>query len=171
MARSTKPNDGARRRFLGVSLAGLIGGSWLALGSRDALASEDSGHPLRRGLHPNGAPAADTGYSPGIAAQPGKIVFVSGQGPQDLDASMETQMHQTFERIGRVLEEGGASFAHIVMMRSYFVNIERDLPIFRKVRREYLLAPYPASSAVGVPALAIKGLEIEIEAQAVVRGE
>ena len=168
MARSTKPKDGVRRHFLGVSLAGVIGGTWLAFGRRDTLASEDSGHPFR-GLHPDGAPAADAGYSPGIAAQPGKIVFVSGQGPKDLNASMETQMHQTFQRIGRVLEEGGASFAHIVMMRSYFVNIERDLPIFRKVRREYLLAPYPASSAVGVPALAIQGLEIEIEAQAIVR--
>jgi enamine deaminase RidA (YjgF/YER057c/UK114 family) len=52
-------------------------------------------------------------------------------------------------------------------VRSYFMNITRDLPIFRKVRREYLKQPYPASTAVGVTALAFPGLEIEIEAIAV----
>jgi len=169
MTRSNEPNAGPRRRFLGVSLTGLIGGSWFALDHPRALAAEGAEHTLHRGLHPDGAPAADTGYSPGIAAQPGRIVFVSGQGPKDLDASMETQLHQTFQRIGRVLKEGGASFADIVMMRSYFVHLERDLPIFRRVRRDYLVAPYPASSAVGVPVLAVKGLDIEVEAQAVVR--
>jgi enamine deaminase RidA (YjgF/YER057c/UK114 family) len=43
----------------------------------------------------------------------------------------------------------------------------RDLPIFRKVRQDYLVKPYPASTAVGTPELAIPGLELEIEAVAV----
>ena len=41
--------------------------------------------------------------------------------------------------------------------------------IFRKVRRDYLVEPYPASTAVGTPELAIPGLELEIEATAVLR--
>ena len=56
---------------------------------------------------------------------------------------------------------------NIVILRSYFVNISRDLPVYRKIRKEYLSRPYPASTAVGVTALAIPGLEIEIEAVAV----
>ena len=53
-------------------------------------------------------------------------------------------------------------------MRSYFVNIQRDLASFRKVRREFLTKPYPASTAVGVTALASPKLQIEIEAIAIV---
>ena len=96
-----------------------------------------------------------------------RVVFVSGQGPRDLDADMEKQIRQTFERIGKVLEAAGGSLKNVVVLRSYFVNIARDLPVYRKVRKEYLSKPYPASTAVGVTALAIPGLQIEIEAVAV----
>ena len=121
----------------------------------------------RKGLYPKEAPSADVGYSPGIVAEGQKFVFVSGQGPRDLKADMETQMRQTFERIGEVLKEAGASMEDIVIIRSYFVNMKRDLPIFRKVRKEYLKKPYPASTAVGTTELAIPGLDIEIEAVAI----
>ena len=122
----------------------------------------------RKGLYPKKAPAGDVGYSPGISAEGQKLIFVSGQGPRDLSADMETQIRQTFERIGEVLKEAGASMENIVVIRSYFVNMKRDLPVFRKVRREFLVEPYPASTAIGTTALAVRGLEIEIEAMAVV---
>ena len=121
----------------------------------------------RKGLYPKDAPSADVGYSPGILAEGQKLIFVSGQGPRDLKADMETQMRQTFERIGQVLKEAGGSFENVVIVRSYFVNLSRDLPIFRKVRKEFLIKPYPASSAIGTTELAIPGLQIEIEAVAV----
>ena len=121
----------------------------------------------RKGLYPKDAPAADSGYSPGILAEGSKLIFVAGQGPRDLKADMETQMRQTFERIGQVLKEAGGSMENIVIVRSYFVNIGRDLPIFRKVRKEFLVKPYPASTAIGTTELAVPGLQIEIEAVAV----
>jgi enamine deaminase RidA (YjgF/YER057c/UK114 family) len=127
-----------------------------------------SGPSQREGLVPPGAPAADTGYTPGIAAQGRRWIFVSGQGPVDLEADMETQIRQTFRRIGVVLAAGGATFHDVVMIRSYFVNMKRDLPILRKVRKEFLVPPYPASTAIGTTELAIAGLQIEIEAIAVV---
>ena len=121
----------------------------------------------RKGLYPKEAPSADVGYSPGILAEGQKFIFVSGQGPRDLKADMETQMRQTFERIGEVLKEAGALMENVVIIRSYFVNMKRDLPVFRKVRKEFLVKPYPASTAIGTTELAIPGLEIEIEAVAV----
>ena len=75
---------------------------------------------------------------------------------------IETQIRQTFDRIGQVLKAAGASFRNVVMLRSYFVHLSRDLPVYRKVRRDYLAKPYPASTAVGVTELAIVGLELEI---------
>jgi enamine deaminase RidA (YjgF/YER057c/UK114 family) len=70
--------------------------------------------------------------------------------------------------IGLLLKAGGASFANVVIIRSYWVHLLRDLDTFRKVRRDYLVDPYPASTAVGTTELAIPGLELEIEAVAVI---
>ena len=150
----------------GLTGAGLAGGS-IPGTSLVAAEGEKSTAAKRIGLHPDGAPAADVGYSPGILAEGRRVVCVSGQGPEDVKADMETQMRQTFERIGKILAAAGASFENVVMMRSYFVHLSRDLPAYRKVRKEYLKKPYPASTAVGTTELAIPGLDIEIEAIAI----
>ncbi|MDZ4288946.1 MAG: Rid family hydrolase [Prosthecobacter sp.] len=118
-------------------------------------------------LHPEGAPVADSGYSAGMLAEGQKLILVSGQGAEDMSADMETQMRQAFERIGLILRAAGASFENVVMLRAYFVHFSRDLPVYRKVRKEFLSEPYPASTAVGVTELAPPGNEIEIEAVAV----
>jgi enamine deaminase RidA (YjgF/YER057c/UK114 family) len=145
---------------------GLLGGSLSAVASEPAVGQpQDSAR--HKGLVPKGAPAADSGYTPGIVARGERVVFVSGQGPDDLNAPMETQIRQTFRRIGAVLAEAGATFKDVVMIRSYMVHLKRDLPILRKVRKEFLVKPYPASTTVGVTELAIPGLEIEIEAIAI----
>jgi len=146
------------------TIAGLASGAAVLAGGSASAATAVK----KTGLDPDGAPAADSGYTPGIKAEGGQtVVFVSGQGPKDYDADMETQMRQTFDRIGEVLAEAGATFDDVVILRSYFVNISRDLPFYRKVRKDYLKPPYPASTAVGTPELAIPGLQIEIEAVAV----
>jgi enamine deaminase RidA (YjgF/YER057c/UK114 family) len=158
--------DNPRRKFLSGAVLGLAGGSLGALSPRTAQAADKTAKLT--GLHPDGAPSADVGYTPGILAEGQRLVFVSGQGPKDLDAKMETQIRQTFDRIGLVLKEAGAGFENIVILRSFFVHLSRDLPIYRKVRKDYLVKPYPASTAVGTPELAIPGLEIEIEALAII---
>jgi enamine deaminase RidA (YjgF/YER057c/UK114 family) len=134
----------------------------------EAAGAEELSSPKRKGLTPGGLPPADSGYSQGIFAEAGRLVCVSGQGPNDLNAPMETQLRQTLENIGKVLEQAGASFEHVVFVRGYFVHLLRDLPVYRKIRKDYLVKPYPASSCVGVTELAVPGLEIEIEAIAVI---
>ena len=156
-----------RRGFLGGTLLGLAGGVLAGSPMSSALGAEAKTKARLTGLYPADAPAADSGYTPGILAEQHRLIFVSGQGPRDLNADMETQMRQTFERIGKILEAAGSSLNNVVILRSYFVNIARDLPVYRKIRKEYLSKPYPASTAVGVTALAIPGLQIEIEAVAV----
>ncbi|MEY4939690.1 MAG: RutC family protein YjgH [Verrucomicrobiota bacterium] len=119
-------------------------------------------------LHPAGVPVADVGYTPGLLAEGRRLIVVSGQGPEDMHADMETQSRQIFDRIAKVLEAAGATMKNIVMLRVYFVHLARALPAYRKVRKEYLSAPYPASTAVGVTELAHPDLELEIEAVAVI---
>ena len=88
-------------------------------------------------------------------------------GPRDLDSDPETQIRQTFEQIEAILKEAGASWKNVVMMRSYFLDMARDLEAFRTVRQGFLVEPYPASTAVGVTELAVPNLQIEIEAVAI----
>jgi len=120
-----------------------------------------------KGIYPETVKAADASYSPGILAEGTQVLFVSGQGPRDLKAEPEVQIRQTLEKIQTVLQTAGASWRNVVMIRSYFVNLKRDLPLFRKVRREFLVEPYPASTAIGVTELATPDLQIEIEAIAI----
>ena len=159
--------SGDRRSFLGGALLDAAATPLLAAGAQPGPGAAEPATANRQALSPGGAPAADIGYSPGILAEGRRLIFVSGQGPADRKADMETQIRQTFDRIGLVLQEAGASFGNVVMLRSYFVHLARDLPIYRKVRRDYLVEPYPASTAVGTTELAFPDLEIEIEAIAV----
>lgn len=161
-----QPSENPRRDFLSGAVLGLTGGSLAALSPQSAAAADVAAK--RTGLYPDGAPSADVGYTPGILAAGQRLVFVSGQGPKDLDADMETQMRQTFDRIGLILKEAGAGFENVVIIRSFFVHLLRDLPIYRKVRQDYLVKPYPASTAIGTTELAIPGLEIEFEAVAII---
>jgi enamine deaminase RidA (YjgF/YER057c/UK114 family) len=156
-----------RRLFLGATALGLASGAAAGLPPGELRAAEESAVKLQA-LAPAGAPAAAKGYSPGILASGNRVVFVSGQGPADLTADMETQIRQTFDRIGLILQAGGASFRQVAIIRAYFVHLARDLPAYRKVRLDYLTEPFPASTAVGVPELAIAGLDVEIEAIAIV---
>jgi enamine deaminase RidA (YjgF/YER057c/UK114 family) len=121
----------------------------------------------RQALHPEGAPAADVGYSPAILAEGKKLLMISGQGPNDKKADMETQIRQTMDKIGLLLKAAGGSWANVVMVRHYWLHFNRDLPIFRKIRREYFVEPYPASTGVGVTELAGPDLQMEIEIVAV----
>jgi enamine deaminase RidA (YjgF/YER057c/UK114 family) len=161
---SNVPPLSDRRGFVGGAVASAAMGLLLT-GASDARAQQP--RKSHKALHPEGAPAADSSYSPAILADAGQMLFISGQGPEDIHADMETQIRQTFDRIGLLLKEAGATWSNVVIIRSYWVHMLRDLPIFRKVRRDYLAEPYPASTAVGTNELAIPGLELEIEAVAI----
>lgn len=158
-----------RRKFLAAGLLGLAAGfPAISKAAEDSKASTSRPPPAKiKGLNPPDAPAADVGYTPGILAEGQRLVFISGQGPRDYNADMETQFRQTFERIKVILEQAGGSMRNLVILRAYFVHFNRDLPVYRKVRKEFLVQPYPASTAVGVTELAPPGNQIEIEAVAV----
>jgi len=168
-AQATGNPTHGRREFLTATLLGLAGGvPAIATATEESLPAAISPRPVKiKGLNPPDAPAADVGYTPGILAEGQRLVFISGQGPRDYNADMETQFRQTFERIKVILEQAGGSMRNLVILRAYFVHFSRDLPVYRKIRREYLVQPYPASTAVGVTELAPAGNLIEIEGVAV----
>ena len=98
-----------------------------------------------------------------------KTLYISGQIGDG--ANLEAQTITTFQNLEKQLTNCNATFKDVVKMNTYIVNFnpETDLPIFRKVRKEFLgNENYPAITLVGVESLGRKEWLIEIEAVAVV---
>ena len=98
-----------------------------------------------------------------------KTLYISGQIGDGTD--LEAQTITTFQNLEKQLTNCNATFKDVVKMNTYIVNFnpEVDLPIFRKVRKEFLgNENYPGSTLVGVESLGRKEWLIEIEAIAVV---
>jgi len=102
-------------------------------------------------------------------AGPARIVYIAGQLGFTVDGKMPEdfrgQMVQALENVKNALAAVGASFKDVVKINSYIVDIAANIGTFREVRDQYLnMSAPPASTAVGVPALARPGALFEIEA-------
>ena len=116
------------------------------------------------------------GWTHVVTTTGGKTIHISGQ--TAFDASGQTvgkgdlkrQTEQTFENLRLALAAAGATWNDVVVTRLYVVNYKPDqLPIIREVRSRYVSPDHPpASTLVGVSALAHPDWLIEIEATAVV---
>jgi 2-iminobutanoate/2-iminopropanoate deaminase len=119
-----------------------------------------------------GAPKAIGPYSQGIAAAPGRTLWLSGQIPLDpatgelVPGDAAVQARRVMENLGAVLAAGGASFADVVKANIYLV----DLADFAKVNEVYgafFTGTPPARATVQVAALP-RGARVEIDCVAVV---
>ena len=111
------------------------------------------------------------GFSQTVVVKTGnfKTLYISGQIGDGAD--LEAQTITTFQNLEKQLTNCNATFKDVVKMNTYIVNFnpEVDLPIFRKVRKQFLgNENYPASTLVGVESLGRKEWLIEIEAIVVV---
>lgn len=103
-------------------------------------------------------------YNPGVRA--GNLLFVAGQVGRDENLNVvegkEAQFVQAFENLKKVLAAAGAGFDNVVEMVTYHTDM-RDLQLFIKVKDRYFTKEYPAWTGVGVTALAMPGLMVEIK--------
>lgn len=111
------------------------------------------------------------GFSQTVVVKTGnfKTLYISGQIGDGAD--LEAQTIATFQNLEKQLQNCNAAFEDVVKMNTYIVNFnpELDLPVFRKVRKQFLgNENYPASTLVGVESLGRKEWLIEIEAVAIV---
>ena len=110
------------------------------------------------------------GYSEAVVIESGslKTVYISGQVGAGED--LESQMRSALSNLIEVLGKAGATMGDVVKMNTYIVDYGPEtLSSFRKVRKELLGdSDMPASTLVGVEALALPDWLIEIEAVAVV---
>jgi reactive intermediate/imine deaminase len=107
------------------------------------------------------------------AVRAGDLLFVSGVVPVDGEGRLVggddvvAQARQVFANIGAVLAAAGATFADVVKVTVYLLDVD-DRAAINPVRQEVFGDARPASTLVEVSRLAVPGARIEVEAVAVV---
>lgn len=115
-------------------------------------------------------------YTPAISVQGGKTIYVSGQVSQDAEGQLVgkgdllAQAEQVYKNLGLALTGAGATFADVVKLNVYVVGFQsQQRALLQSVREKYVSKENPpASTLVGVQALARADFLVEIEAVAVV---
>ena len=100
---------------------------------------------------------------------PGRIVYIAGQLGLKPDGKIagdfRAQAVQAFENLKNALAAVGASFNDVVKLNNYLIDIPANIAAYREVRDKYVnTAQPPASTTIGVPALARDGALFEVEA-------
>jgi 2-iminobutanoate/2-iminopropanoate deaminase len=121
-------------------------------------------------LNPEGI-AKPTGYTHVVKATAGTMIFISGQvgfDPQgNIAGDFQQQTEQIFQNLDTALKAAGATFKDVVKMNIYVLDTSQ-LPVLREIRNRYVNTENPpASTLVGVVALARPEFLLEIEVVAV----
>jgi len=100
---------------------------------------------------------------------PGRIVYIAGQlgidGAGRMGADFRAQVEQAFLNLKAALDAVGARADDVVKVNNYIVDIAKNIPAFREIRDRHLnMTSPPASTTIGVPALARDGALFEVEA-------
>lgn len=125
-------------------------------------------------INPADLPIPQT-YSQVVVATGSKLVFISGQEPEDRHGKLvgrgdlATQARQVFANLGRALAAAGAAPTQVARITIYVVDYDRDacLPIIEKARLGLFGDHKPADVVLGVASLSPDYL-IEVDAVAVI---
>ena len=115
-------------------------------------------------------------YTQVIVASGRRMVFIAGQVSIDADGRLVTpgdfagQVKQVFANLRTALEGAGATPADVTKITIYVVDYKPELRLLLGEARAAVFGPatLPASTLVGVQALAEPGYLIEVEAIAVI---
>jgi enamine deaminase RidA (YjgF/YER057c/UK114 family) len=102
--------------------------------------------------------------SPGIASN--GLLFLTGmtgnRGDDTFASDADEQIRDAFAKITAVLNEAGLDYSKVVEMTSYHLGIHDHIDVFRKIRDEYVVEPYPAWTAIEVSGFITDGAIVEI---------
>jgi enamine deaminase RidA (YjgF/YER057c/UK114 family) len=125
-------------------------------------------------INPKDLPTPQT-YSQVVVATGNKMVFISGQEPEDIHGNLvgpgdlATQARQVFGNLGRAPAAAGARPEHVTRITIYVVDYKRDecLLIIEKARIALFGDHKPADVVLGVATLS-PGYLIEVDAIAII---
>jgi len=125
-------------------------------------------------INPSDLPPQQT-YTQVVVATGSKLVFVSGQEPEDVNGNLvgsgdlATQARCVYANLGKALAAAGARPEQVARITIYVVNYNRDecLPIIEAARKTLFGDHKPADVVLGVASLS-PGYLIEVDAVAVI---
>jgi enamine deaminase RidA (YjgF/YER057c/UK114 family) len=104
----------------------------------------------------------------------GKIVWLRGQCPQNLDdaANIKShdpveQTHKVMQNIKQLIQEAGGRIEHLVKVVVYITDVRHREAVYRTMG-EYIKGVHPVSTGLVVQALARPEWLVEIDATAVI---
>lgn len=104
----------------------------------------------------------------------GNLVLLSGltgtAPPGYLADDPAEQFRLAFQQVGMCLAAAGLGYRDMVEMTTYHVGLREHLDAFIRVKDEFIVAPYPAWTAIGVSELITPGALVEIRVTAEQRG-
>lgn len=125
-------------------------------------------------INPQDLPTAPT-YTQVVVAGGSRLVFVAGQVAQDSEGNVVApgdlvgQARQTFGNVGRALAAAGARPDQVTKITTYVVGYRPEYRTLLTDPRAALFGDHrPASTLIGVEALARPEYLIEVEAIAVI---
>jgi enamine deaminase RidA (YjgF/YER057c/UK114 family) len=98
------------------------------------------------------------------AVRHGDLIFCSGVIGQGETA--EEEFRSAWQSLGETLAEAGVAYEDIVDSTLYIVNLQQNAATMAKVKDEFIKAPYPASTWIGISELVIPGARAEIKVTA-----
>lgn len=124
----------------------------------------------RREVHVESRPvlahSADAVVADGLLFVAG-ILPVDGSGALVGAGDVVVQMEHVLGELDAILEAGGCAIGDVAKVTLFLTDVD-DRPLVNPVRQRMFGDARPASTLVGVPALAIPGARIELDAVAVV---
>lgn len=127
-------------------------------------------------INPQDLPVPGT-YSQVVVATGTRLVFVSGQEPEDVHGNLvgrgnlAIQSRQVFTNLGRALAAAGARPGQVAKITIYVVNHKREyLPVIEEARVRLFGDHKPADVLVGIATLSNPDYLIEVDAIAVIEG-
>lgn len=111
------------------------------------------------------------GYSPAVRA--GGLLFIAGvvgfRADGSIPESVAEQSELALQRTQELLRLDGLTMADLVEVVSYHVELQDNLPAFMPAKQRYFQKPFPTWTIIGIQALALPELKIEIRSVAALR--
>jgi enamine deaminase RidA (YjgF/YER057c/UK114 family) len=116
----------------------------------------------------------DNDLAQGVVTRGGRILWLRGQCPQELDTARNLdshdpaeQTHKVMQNIRQLIEEAGGRMEHLVKVVVYITDVRHREAVYRTMG-EYLRGVHPVSTGLVVSALARPEWLVEIDGTAVI---
>ena len=116
----------------------------------------------------------DNDFCQAVVTEGGKIVWLRGQCPQNLDDAVSIasddpaeQARKVMQNISQLIQEAGGEMKHLVKIVVYITDARHREAVYRVIG-EYTKGVHPVSTGLVVTALARPEWLVEIDATAVI---